>query len=159
MGNGTKQVEGQKHPDIQFHFKCTDDARHQPFHFDGTRRPPFVGEVGYSQHPTSLEACARRYYEEGKGEIKTILTIDLEYKARHGKKRAGYASSLFLSRTPPSPTPTPVQNRLEDLASLFAFLRLTPLDDRATFNTHILAPFKVLPVGAKRASPPSSPSP
>lgn len=78
VGNGTKQVEGQKHPDIQFHFKCTDDARHQPFHFDGTRRPPFVGEVGYSQHPTSLEACARQYYEEGKGEIKTILAIDLE---------------------------------------------------------------------------------
>lgn len=28
----------------------------------------------------SLQACARRYYEEGKGKVKTVLTIDIEYR-------------------------------------------------------------------------------
>lgn len=42
-----------------------------------------------------------------------------------------------------SVTGTPVQNRLEDLASVTKFLRLYPYDDKAKFNAHILSRFKI----------------
>ncbi|MBH1945707.1 hypothetical protein I5L01_15975, partial [Erythrobacter sp. YJ-T3-07] len=39
-------------------------------------------------------------------------------------------------------TGTPVQNKLDDLAALLAFIRLKPFDNKATFTQHIVAPFK-----------------
>lgn len=40
-------------------------------------------------------------------------------------------------------TGTPVQNRLEDLGALMAFLRIRPFDERGGFAQHIMAPFKL----------------
>ncbi|KAH8889697.1 hypothetical protein GQ53DRAFT_651723 [Thozetella sp. PMI_491] len=39
-------------------------------------------------------------------------------------------------------TGTPVQNKLEDLAALLAFLRVSPFDERSKFVQYIIAPFK-----------------
>jgi len=40
-------------------------------------------------------------------------------------------------------TGTPVQNRLEDLGALMAFLRIKPFDERGSFAQYIMAPFKM----------------
>ncbi|KAL2134783.1 hypothetical protein VTI74DRAFT_10857 [Chaetomium olivicolor] len=40
-------------------------------------------------------------------------------------------------------TGTPVQNKLEDLAALLAFLRLKPFDEKAKFLQYIIQPFKM----------------
>lgn len=40
-------------------------------------------------------------------------------------------------------TGTPVQNRLEDLGALMAFLRIKPFDERGGFAQYIMAPFKM----------------
>ncbi|CAJ2513775.1 Uu.00g018940.m01.CDS01 [Anthostomella pinea] len=40
-------------------------------------------------------------------------------------------------------TGTPVQNKLDDLAALLAFLRLKPFDEKGKFSQFITAPFKI----------------
>jgi SNF2 family DNA or RNA helicase len=40
-------------------------------------------------------------------------------------------------------TGTPVQNRLEDLGALMAFLRIKPFDEKGGFAQYIMAPFKM----------------
>lgn len=59
------------------------------FAYLGYRHPPFTFEVAYSQPEKCLPRLAKQYYEDTNGDIKTVLTFDLEYtpKARRRQER------------------------------------------------------------------------
>lgn len=73
MPAGSKVTAATKSPDQQYHFR-------------GSRYPPFVVEISYSQDRKDLPALARQYYEDSKGRIKTVLTFDLEYMSKSKRK-------------------------------------------------------------------------
>jgi hypothetical protein len=51
------------------------------FRFAGTKYPPLVIEVANSQKREDLPYLAESYIERTKGRTKTVITIDLEYRA------------------------------------------------------------------------------
>jgi hypothetical protein len=57
------------------------------FRFAGTKYPPLVIEIANSQKSDDLSRLAESYIERTKGRTKTVITIDLEYRAPD--KRAG----------------------------------------------------------------------
>lgn len=51
--------------------------------FGGRPDPPFVIEIGYSQKAESLQELAKEYYEQSDGEVKTVLTLNIDYSSPH----------------------------------------------------------------------------
>lgn len=61
-----KAMEAEKSPDCRMNY-------------GDTVRPQFVIEIAYSQKRASLQKLARDYYVGSEGEIKTVVTIDINY--------------------------------------------------------------------------------
>lgn len=53
--------------------------------------PQFILEIGYSQRNVSLQDLAMEYYTGSNGDIKTVLTLDIEY-AKPSQRRLSRAS-------------------------------------------------------------------
>jgi SNF2 family DNA or RNA helicase len=70
------------------------------------------------------------------------IVLDEAHQIRSGSSQQAKAAYRLACQRRWAVTGTPVQNRLEDLAALFKFLRVKPFHEAAGFNTHILAPFK-----------------
>lgn len=82
------QIQAKKSPDGQYRFLVKTPGQKPYFE----NRPPFVIEVGYSQDAADLETLAQDYYELSNNQIKTVLTIDIDYSkpvdyqaAAHGR--------------------------------------------------------------------------
>lgn len=99
---GTKQVEDRKYPDCQLRFRGTHRPRHQLYHFKGSRFSQFVVEIGFSQERNSLQEYAGQYHEKSHGAVKTVLTIDIEYKDSP-RQKTRRAATPKKSRTEEAP--------------------------------------------------------
>lgn len=64
--------------------------------YGSEKYPQFVMEIGYSQKAANLEELARDYFEGSDGEIKTVLTLDLEYA--NPEQRKAITTSRTRSR-------------------------------------------------------------
>ncbi|KAF2395848.1 hypothetical protein EJ06DRAFT_585601 [Trichodelitschia bisporula] len=61
------------------------------FGFDNTVFPPFVIEIGYSTKRAALPILAHEYMELSEGHIRTVLTVDIEYRPSTTGPRAVYS--------------------------------------------------------------------
>ena len=97
---------------------------------------------------TTYNTAAAEYSDqrEGRNTLKGIqffrIVLDEGHMIRtQGTKLAQACCALSAQRRWVL-TGTPVQNRLDDLGSLFKFLRIKPFNDKTSWITHILTPFK-----------------
>lgn len=67
--------------------------------FSGHPVSPFVIEIGYSQKAKSLQRLAKEYYEDSGGQVKTVLTVDVEYGSPH-QRHQDRTAKLCLYRGP-----------------------------------------------------------
>jgi hypothetical protein len=70
------------------------------------------------------------------------IVLDEAHAIRSGNTKQAKGIYELAAQRRWAVTGTPVQNRLEDLAALFRFLKLKPFHEAAGFNTFILNPFK-----------------
>lgn len=77
---------GSGHADIKLPTGSTFSPDAQ-FGLEVERFPCFVVEVGYSEKSKDLEQLAADYWDESGGQIRTVLTIDLNYQSKQRRRQ------------------------------------------------------------------------
>ena len=94
----------------------------------------------------SSELTARTKFKRGPHPLEEIgwfrIVLDEAHMIREQNTLAFKSVCRLQASRRWAVTGTPVQNKLEDLAALLAFLRVSPFDERSKFLQHIIAPFK-----------------
>ena len=95
----------------------------------------------------SNELASRRKGKEGQYPLEEIawfrIVLDEAHMIREHSTLQFKAICRLQAQRRWAVTGTPVQNKLEDLGALLAFLRLYPFHDRSKFQRYIVEPFKV----------------
>jgi hypothetical protein len=111
-----KKVIATKSPDGQYRYL-------------GHRHAPFVLEVAYSakvnKDKKDLSGLAQQYYEDSDGQIKTVLTVDLEYTPKQKRKARLRQKNTQATRrqTRSSSQNQASNNTATSTAAVFSFYR------------------------------------
>lgn len=68
----------------------------EQWHYKGTRHPPFVLEVGYSQDGDDRDHKVTGLFEQLPGRICTVLRIDITYIERQERSRSSHSAFVSL---------------------------------------------------------------
>ncbi|KAG9241930.1 SNF2 family N-terminal domain-containing protein [Calycina marina] len=92
------------------------------------------------------EFIARSKKKDGKYPLEEInwfrVVLDEAHMIRETSTQQSKAICRLSAQRRWAVTGTPVQNRLDDLGALMAFLRIKPFDEKSGFAQYVLAPFK-----------------
>lgn len=90
LKNRAKVVDG-----VKQNATITQRSPDASFSYENTTYPQFVMEIAYSQQRNDLQYLAAQYYQGSREEIKTVLTISVEYRSRKERQKAGCHSAQF----------------------------------------------------------------
>lgn len=127
--------KGTKSPDGQFWLKGRDPNTKR--FYTNNHFPPFVFEIGYSQKGHDLRDLAQLYYENSGGQIKTVLTVDIEYATKKDRRAASSHAQHPRPSTRSAATTTTIHHTRRGVdtaagpAPASRHFDATPLDRRA----------------------------
>ena len=97
----------------------------------------------YSDENDENREEMRKHYGCGLQYVNWLrVVLDEAHKIRSRKTRVFKACNALQAKSRWCLTGTPVQNRLDDLYSLFCFLKLQPICDKAFWNKFVIQPLK-----------------
>ena len=127
----------------------TRSKRLKLYSYHGTSRIRDLDELAeYDIVLTTYSTTATEYsdHREGRNTLKGIqwfrVVLDEGHQIRTQSTKVSQACCALTAQRRWVLTGTPVQNRLDDVGSLFRFLHIKPFDDKDSWARHIAAPLR-----------------
>ena len=127
----------------------TRSKRLKIYSYHGTSRNRDLDELAdYDIVLTTYSTTATEYSDkrEGRNTLKGIqwfrVVLDEGHQIRTQSTKVSQACCALAAQRRWVLTGTPVQNRLDDVGSLFRFLHIKPFDDKDSWGRHIAAPLR-----------------